>query len=110
MIQVPITQVEDSLPQYLQIAEKEEVVITRQGVPAGLLIGFEDPEDLWEELLFRHPVFIEHIRQSRQSAREGRVKTIEQIRTELAQETIDDEIVDDEIVDDEIVDTGLFSE
>ena len=61
--------------------------------------------DLWEELLFRHPVFLEHIRQSRQSAREGRVKTIEQIRAELAQETIDDEMVDDEIVE-----TGLLSE
>lgn len=50
------------------------------------MTDLEDPDELWEEWLFRQPAFLEHIRQSRQSAREGRVKTIEQIRAELAAE------------------------
>jgi len=57
MMQVPINQVKDGLSQYLRLAETEDVIITRHGVPAGILIGFSDSEDWWEELLLRHPKF-----------------------------------------------------
>jgi PHD/YefM family antitoxin component YafN of YafNO toxin-antitoxin module len=45
--------------------------ITRHGVPAGILIGFEDPEAWWEELL-RDPRFRDRLTQARGSLREGR--------------------------------------
>jgi len=45
MIQVPLYEVKNDLSRYLRIAEKEDVIITRHGVPAGILIGIEDPED-----------------------------------------------------------------
>ncbi|CAN5853349.1 hypothetical protein BH10CHL1_BH10CHL1_22990 [soil metagenome] len=48
-------------------------VLTRHGVPAGILIGFEDPEDWWEETLLRHPQFQARI------ARAGKVITLEQL-------------------------------
>ena len=57
MIQIPLSQVKDDLSRYLRLAEKEDVVITRHGIPAGILIGFEDPEAWWEELLLRDPSF-----------------------------------------------------
>jgi prevent-host-death family protein len=83
MIQVPLYEVKNDLSRYLRIAEKEDVVITRHGVPAGILIGFEDPEDWWEEALLRNPQFQARITRARQSARAGKGVTIEQLREEL---------------------------
>lgn len=83
MIQVPLYEVKNDLSRYLRIAEKEDVIITRHGVPAGILIGIEDPEDWWEEALLRHPLFQKRIAQARQSGREGKGITIEQLRAEL---------------------------
>ena len=38
----------DDFSRYLRMAEKEEVVITRHGRPAGVLIGFESEDDWFE--------------------------------------------------------------
>jgi prevent-host-death family protein len=80
MIQVPLNKVKDDLSRYLRVAENEDVIITRHGVPAGILIGFEDPEAWWEELLVRDPRFRERVAQARSSLREGRGISIEQLR------------------------------
>ncbi len=80
MIRVALNEVKDDLSRYLRMAEKEDVIITRHGVPAGLLIGFEDPEDWWEEMLLRNPRFQERIEQARQSLREGKGITLEELR------------------------------
>jgi prevent-host-death family protein len=80
MIRVPINQVEDDLSRVLRMAEKEDVIITRHGVPAGILIGFEDPEAWWEELLLRDPRFRERVAQARGSLREGRGIRIEELQ------------------------------
>ncbi len=80
MIQVPLNKVKDDLSRYLRMAENEDVIITHHGVPAGILIGFEDPEAWWEELLVRDPRFRERVAQARNSLREGRGITIEQLR------------------------------
>ena len=65
MIQIPLSQVKDDLSRYLRMAEKEDVIITRHGIPAGVLIGFEDPEAWWEELLLRagQGISIERLRE-----------------------------------------------
>jgi prevent-host-death family protein len=80
MIQIPLNQVKDDLSRYLRMAEKEDIIITRHGVPAGILIGFEDPEAWWEELLLRDPRFRERVAQARSSLREGQGISIEQLR------------------------------
>lgn len=80
MIQVPLNQVKDELSRYLRLAEKENVIITRHGVPAGILIGFEDPEAWWEELVVRDPRFQARIAAARQELRQGRGLTIEELR------------------------------
>lgn len=80
MIQVPLNQVKDDLSRYLRLAEKEDIIITRHGVPAGILIGFEDPETWWEELLLRDPRFQERIAQARRSLRDGQGIRIETLR------------------------------
>lgn len=80
MIQIPLNQVKDDLSRYLRMAEKEDVIITRHGIPAGILIGFEDPEAWWEELLLRDPRFRERVAQARDSLRAGQGISIEQLR------------------------------
>jgi len=80
MIQIPLNQVKDDLSRYLRMAEKEDIIITRHGIPAGILIGFEDPEAWWEELLLRDPRFRERVAQARSSLRDGRGISIEQLR------------------------------
>jgi prevent-host-death family protein len=37
--------VKDDLSRYLRLAESEEVVITRHGRPAGVLIGFGSEDE-----------------------------------------------------------------
>ena len=45
MKQVPLSEVKDDLSRYLREAEEQEIVITRHGKPAGVLIGFESEDD-----------------------------------------------------------------
>ncbi len=45
MKKVALSEVKDHLSEYLDLAEKEEIVITRHGRPAGLLVGFRSEED-----------------------------------------------------------------
>ena len=80
MIQIPLNQVKDDLSRYLRMAEKEDIIITRHGVPAGILIGFEDPEAWWEELLLRDPRFRARVAQARGSLRDGQGISIEELR------------------------------
>ena len=67
MIQVPLCEVKNDLSRYLRIAEKEDVIITRHYVPAGILIGIKDPEDWREEALLRHSLFPKPIPRASQS-------------------------------------------
>ena len=45
MLRIDLSEVKNQLPEYLQMAEREEVVITRHGRPAGVLIDFESEDD-----------------------------------------------------------------
>ena len=45
MKEIPLAEVKDELSKYLRMAEKEEIVITRHGKPAGLLVGFKSEDD-----------------------------------------------------------------
>jgi len=72
MKKVPLSEVKDDLSRYLRLAETEEVVITRHGKPAGVLIGFESEDDWFEYRLEHDPKFQRRIEAARQSIREGR--------------------------------------
>ncbi len=81
MKQVPLNQVKNDLSRYLRMAVQENIIITRHGVPAGMLIGFEsDKEDWWEELLLEHPRFQERIAQARASLKAGKGIPIEELQ------------------------------
>lgn len=79
MKKAALSEVKDDLSKFLRLAEKEEVVITRHGKPAGVLIGFEDEEDWFEYRIENDPRFLKRIEQARQSLKSGRGIKIENI-------------------------------
>ena len=79
MKEVAVSEVKDGFFRYLRIAETEEVVITRNGKPAGVLVGFSDEEDWFEYRLERDPRFLSRVEQARNSSREGRGTPLEDL-------------------------------
>jgi prevent-host-death family protein len=45
---VPLPEIKGDLPRFLREAEDEELIITRKGKPAGVLIGFAS-RDAWPD-------------------------------------------------------------
>jgi prevent-host-death family protein len=59
--EIPLSEIKDDLSRYLREAETQEIVITRHGKPAGVLIGFESEEDWFEYRLENDPRFLRRI-------------------------------------------------
>jgi prevent-host-death family protein len=77
---VALNEVKDELSKYLRLAAKEEVIITRHGKPAGLLIGFETEDD-WLDYRPEHdPRFLARIERARQSLRDGQGVRLEDLK------------------------------
>jgi prevent-host-death family protein len=71
MRSVALSQVKDDLSRYLRIAAEEEVIITRHGKAAGILIGFASEDDWFDYRLENDPRFIRRIEAARASLRAG---------------------------------------
>ena len=69
----------DDFSRYLRMAEKEEVVITRHGRPAGVLIGFESEEDWFEYRLEQDPSFLAQVGEARAALRRGEGVRLEDV-------------------------------
>jgi prevent-host-death family protein len=82
MREVPLSEVKDDLSRYLREAETQEIVITRHGKPAGVLIGFESEEDWFEYRLEHDPRFLRRIQQARGSLRAGQGVRLEDVERE----------------------------
>ncbi len=68
---VALAKVKDDLSRYLRLAEVQEIVITRHGPPAGVLIGFESEDDWFEYQLERNPEFLRRIARGRAEIGQG---------------------------------------
>jgi prevent-host-death family protein len=79
MKQVPLSEVKDDLSRYLREAEWQDIVITRHGKPAGLLIGFQSEDDWFEYRLENDPRFLKRVDQARQTLRAGRGVKLEDV-------------------------------
>lgn len=79
MKKAALSEVKDDLSKFLRLAEKEEVVITRHGKPAGILIGFESEDDWFDYRLENDPRFLQRIESSRRSLRYGRGVRLEDV-------------------------------
>ncbi len=69
---VALAKVKDDLSRYLRQAEREEIVITRHGQPAAVLIGFESEDAWFEYRLEHHPEFLRRVAEARADLAAGR--------------------------------------
>ena len=60
-----LAEVKDDFSKYLRVAADEEIVITRHGRPAGVLIGFASEDDWFEYRLEHHPEFLQRVAKAR---------------------------------------------
>lgn len=79
MKKVALSEVKDDLSRFLRLAEKEEVVITRHGKPAGVLIGFKSEDAWFDYRLENDPRFLRRVEAARQGLRAGRGVKLEDI-------------------------------
>jgi prevent-host-death family protein len=79
MKRIPLSEVKDDLSRYLREAEKEEVVITRHGKPAGILVGFKSEDDWFDYRLEHDPRFLKRVETARHSLRAGKGIPLEQL-------------------------------
>src|SRR5438046_8100086 len=72
MKQIALSEIKDDLSKYLRLAENEEIVITKHGKPAGILVGFASEDDWFDYKLEHDPRFLQRIARARASLRQGR--------------------------------------
>jgi len=72
MKRVPLHEVKNDLSRLLRRAENEDIVITRHGKPAGLLVGFKSEDDWFDYRLENDPRFLERVATARRSLRAGK--------------------------------------
>ena len=62
-----------------RLAARKEIVITRLGRPAGVLIGLASDNDWFEYRLEHHPEFLRRVAVARTAIREGRGILVEEL-------------------------------
>jgi len=77
--EVPLSELKDDLSRYLRDAERQEIVITRHGKPAGVLIGFASEGDWFDYRLENDSRFLRRIERARRNLREGRGVRLEDV-------------------------------
>ena len=60
-------------------AEKEEVLITRHGKPAAMVIGFRDEDDWFDYKIEHDEKFLRKITKAREEIREGEYVTLDEL-------------------------------
>ena len=77
--QAALAEVKDDLSRFLRLAASEEILITRHGKPAGVLIGFESEDDWFDYRLEHHPEFLRRVAEAREGLRGGRGVRLEDL-------------------------------
>jgi prevent-host-death family protein len=76
---VALSEVKDDLSKFLRLAEVDEIVITRHGKPAGVLIGFQSEDDWLDYRLENDPKFLSRIEAARRDLKAGRGVRLEDL-------------------------------
>jgi prevent-host-death family protein len=79
MKRVALSELKDDLSKYLRMAENEEIVITKHGKPAGVLVGFASEDDWFDYRLEHDPRFLKRVARARQSLRTGKGVKLEDL-------------------------------
>jgi prevent-host-death family protein len=79
MKMIPLTEAKDDLSAVIRRAEREQIVITRHGKPAAVIVGFENEEDWIEYRMLNDPKFMKRIAEARADIRAGRFTRLEDL-------------------------------
>ncbi|HEY9853694.1 MAG TPA: hypothetical protein V6D28_29760 [Leptolyngbyaceae cyanobacterium] len=80
MKRVTMNEVQANLPEYLQMAEQEDILIVDRGKPIGMLLGLPSEDDLEDYQLENDPRFLKRISQARKRLRSGQGIRLEDIQ------------------------------
>ena len=80
MKRIPLHEVKNDLSRLLRRAETEDIVITRHGKPAGLLVGFKSEDDWFDYRLENDPRFLARVTAARKSLRAGKGVKLEDVK------------------------------
>jgi PHD/YefM family antitoxin component YafN of YafNO toxin-antitoxin module len=80
---VTVTDLQDDVTHYLELAEAEDILILNNGKPVGFLRGFADEDDLADYQLESDPRFLERVKRARAQFRAGQGIRLEDVKTEL---------------------------
>src|SRR5437762_8638254 len=83
--EVALAKVKDDFSKYLRLAAGEEIVITRHGRPAGVLVGFQSEDDWFDYRIENHPDFLRRIAESRLALQRGLGIRLEDLDANAAQ-------------------------
>ncbi len=87
MKKVALSEIKDDLSRYLRLAENEEIVITKHGKPAGVLVGFTSEDDWFDYKLEHDPRFLQRIARARENVQAGKGVKLEDLPTEIKSPT-----------------------
>ena len=83
---LPISKVKDKLNEFVDAVSltREQVTITKNGLPAAVLIGVDEWESLQETLFWlSQPGILDDIQEARKDSTDGTTFSEEQIRAEF---------------------------
>jgi prevent-host-death family protein len=71
MKQIALSEIKDDFSRFLREASAEQIIITRHGRPAGILVGFASEDDWLDYRLENDPGFLDRIAAARDAIRAG---------------------------------------
>ena len=74
-----ITEAKNDICSIIREAEKQEVLITRHGKPAAVMIGFRSEDDWFDYKLEHDENFLRKIAKARKEIRDGRVVRLDEL-------------------------------
>lgn len=77
--QIALAELKDDLSRFLRMAASEEIVITRHGKAAGVLIGFDSEDDWFDYRLEHDREFLRRVADAREALRDGRSVRLEEL-------------------------------
>jgi prevent-host-death family protein len=83
MKQIALSEIKDDFSRFLREAAAEQIIITRHGRPAGILVGFASEDD-WLDYRIEHDAgFLDRIAAARAAIQAGLGVKIEDLETVL---------------------------
>ena len=79
---IALSEIKDDLSRFLRMAESEEIIITKHGKPAGILVGFASEDDWFDYKLEHDPRFLQRIARARESLKAGKGIKLEDLQAE----------------------------